>query len=75
MAFMDDLVITGTIKTKLAEDQTIDSMGINVDTTNGVVTLSGLVNSNDQKQQAELLASGIEGVQEVINELELNPNK
>jgi hyperosmotically inducible protein len=72
---MDDLVITGTIKTKLAEDQTIDSMGINVDTTNGVVTLSGLVNSNDQKQQAELLASGIEGVQEVINELELNPNK
>jgi len=69
MAFVDDMVITGTIKTKLAEDQTVNSMGINVDTTNGVVTLSGEVDSEYEKRQAELIAMGVEGVQEVINEL------
>ena len=76
MAFVDDMVITGTVKTKLAEDRFIeDASNIDVDTTNGVVTLGGTVGSEDEKREAELTTMGIEGVEQVINEIQVAPPK
>lgn len=75
MAFVDDMVITGTIKTKLAEDELINATDVDVDTTNGVVTLGGTVDTEEAKEEAEYVTLGVEGVREVINEIEVNPGQ
>jgi hypothetical protein len=47
---MDDLQITAQVKSKLASDVGVSSVtNISVNSTNGVVTLSGQVNSPDVK--------------------------
>jgi len=62
-----DAVITGTIKTKLAADQQVSASDINVDTTNGVVTLTGHVDSEEARNRALQLAKETSGVREVKN--------
>lgn len=47
--------------------------GIDVGTDGGVVTLSGSVSSEDQRTLAELITRGVEGVDEVVNNLEVVP--
>ena len=60
-----DAGITGIIKTKLAADDQVRASEINVDTTNGVVTLTGNVDSQDAKDQAVKLAQETSGVRDV----------
>jgi hyperosmotically inducible protein len=60
-----DAGITGLIKTKLAADGRVSASEINVDTTNGVVTLTGNVDSQDARDEAIKLAKGTSGVREV----------
>jgi len=44
---------------------------IDVDTTNGVVSLTGTVETPEQRRRAEQLASRVDGVQRVINNLQV----
>lgn len=44
-------------------------------TKNGVVTLSGTVDSEQARGQAEQLASGVPNVQQVVNELQIKDQK
>ena len=44
---------------------------IDVDTNNGVVALNGVVESPDQKARAEQLARRVDGVRNVINNLQV----
>ena len=60
-----DATITGTIKTKLAADGRVRASEINVDTTNGVVTLTGNVDSQEAKERALQTARESTGVREV----------
>ncbi|HEY3175277.1 MAG TPA: BON domain-containing protein [Candidatus Polarisedimenticolia bacterium] len=60
-----DAGITGMIKTKLAADDRVRASEINVDTTNGVVTLTGNVDSQEARDQAIKLAKETSGVHEV----------
>ena len=68
-----DIEITAKVKTKLAADPEINPFRIDVDTVNGRVTLSGTVRTERQREEAETLARGTEGVSEVRNLLEVGP--
>jgi len=60
-----DATITGAIKTKLAADGRVRASDINVDTTNGVVTLTGNVDDQAAKDAALQQARGTSGVSDV----------
>ncbi len=47
---------------------------INVDVSNGVVTLKGDVANQQQVAAADKAAKGVEGVKSVVNQLKVNPN-
>lgn len=69
----DDAALTATVKTKLAADPATPATSINVDTKQGVVTLSGTVESDAAKTKAESIAKGVEGVKSVTNNLTVQP--
>lgn len=63
---------TTTIKAKLLKEPNISSLKIDVDTTDGVVTLSGKVASHDQIARAMSLALETEGVHKVVSSLQVD---
>ncbi len=68
----DDSTITTEVKAKLAKDQRLGTLtGIEVNTTNGVVTLAGKVNSKTEKKQVEKLTKSVKGVKSVKNNLQV----
>lgn len=64
---MDDASVTAKIKAKLLADPEVAGVHIDVDTIDGQVTLNGKVASEDQRTEAEKLASRTEGVKSVRN--------
>ncbi len=62
-----DSAITAVVNNKLAVDNETSSANINVDTKGGVVTLTGVVMTQANKEQAERIARNTEGVTRVIN--------
>lgn len=65
-----DATITGTIKTKLAADGRVRASEIDVDTTYGVVTLTGNVDGQQARDVAMQLAretKGVNGVNDMIS--------
>src|SRR6266480_2260271 len=64
--------ITTAVKTRLAADDTVKAYQINVDTTNGVVTLTGTVEAPAAKDQAVTIARGTDGVKEVVDRITVN---
>jgi len=66
---VDDTVITTKVKTALLADSDIKGLQINVDTSNGVVTLSGEVDNQAQIDRAGKLAADVQGVTSVSNNL------
>ena len=69
--YVDDSTITASVKAKLVGDKTANLTRIDVNTTNQVVTLNGIVESADQKAKAEQLARQIGGVKSVKNNLQI----
>ena len=71
---VDDLQITAQVKSKLASDIGISSVtNISVNSTNGVVTLSGQVDSSDVKSKAETVAKNVPKVVRVVDTLQVSP--
>jgi hyperosmotically inducible protein len=64
-----DAGITTNVKTKLAADDTVKAYQVDVDTRNGVVTLSGDVESAAAKEQAIQIARQTDGVRDVIDQI------
>jgi hyperosmotically inducible periplasmic protein len=64
-----DATITSALKNKLAADPTTNAAKIDVDTSNGVVTLSGQVPTTAEKSEAERLARNTQGVTQVVNNI------
>lgn len=64
-----DAATTTKIKAKLAADRNLSATDIHVETTAGVVTLSGNVDNDAQVALAEKTVKGIKGVTDVHNEL------
>lgn len=66
---IDDAAITASIKTRLLADERTKGFDVNVDTHNGIVTLTGGADSQGAKQAAQQLAGEVEGVVLIKNEL------
>ncbi len=64
-----DLEITESIENKLIWNSQINSANIRIDTVEGIVTLSGVVDSYWEKNLAEDIALYTNGVIEVVNKL------
>jgi len=69
--YVDDSTITASVKAKLVGDKAANFTRIDVDTTNRVVSLNGIVESPDQRARAEQLAAQVSGVQRVDNNLQM----
>ena len=69
---MDDTLITSTVKADLAKDVRLGTLtGIEVNTTQGVVTLAGKVHNSEEKAMVEQKVRGVKGVVKVNNELQI----
>ena len=66
-----DARVTTSIKGKLVADPRLSALSISVNTTDGVVTLSGAVSTREEISKAMLLAMEVEGVKEVISTLQV----
>lgn len=62
---VSDTWITTKVKTQLLANEAVKGMAINVTTTNGVVTLAGMLDTQAQVDIAIALAREIEGVRNV----------
>lgn len=65
-----DVTITMSVKQTLSDDVWVNSRKIDVDTVQGRVTLSGVVNDTEEAQRAVKLAKRIRGVRSVRNNLQ-----
>lgn len=70
-----DARITAAIKAKLVKERTLSALRISVNTTDGVVTLSGSVDSAEEISQAMKLALETDGVREAISTLQVKASK
>jgi len=70
--YVDDASITTKVKTALLGDSGLKSFDISVTTDKDIVQLSGRVNTYQVKSHATQVASGIPGVQAVVNNLVVN---
>ncbi len=68
-----DARVTAKIKGKLLTSKDLSAFSISVNTTAGVVTLSGTVPSTEAIGKAMLLAMETDGVREVISTLQVKP--
>lgn len=67
--YAGDTATTSEIKAKLLADDIVPSRKVKVETTDGVVQLSGTVNSQAQIERAESIAKAVDGVKSVKNDL------
>ncbi len=67
--------ITAAIKAKLVAEPGLPAFSINVDTTDGLVTLSGKAESHEQIAKAVKLTLETEGVHKVISTLQVTAAK
>jgi hyperosmotically inducible periplasmic protein len=64
-----DAGLTAKIKSKMALDDTVKAINIDVDTTNGIVTLNGFVPDARARDRAVQLARETDGVVSVVDRL------
>lgn len=67
-ALSDDAIVD-QVRIKLAADPDVKGGAITVDCKNGVVTISGPVESSHAKDKATRIAKKVKGVKQVINNL------
>jgi len=66
---IDDALITTKVKAAIAADKDLSAIKIDVDTQNGVVTLSGPAPTATAKERASEIARNVKGVSSVNNQL------
>ena len=71
---LDD-AIQDNYKAALKEHKNLDDQSISADAKNGTLVLKGSVKTKAQRQEAVQLAKAIPNVQEVVNEIEVKPDK
>lgn len=63
--YIDDSVITTKVKSSFVADSTVSALDISVDTSQGVVNLTGIVNNEQERQRAIQIAQETNGVRQV----------
>lgn len=72
-AYVDDTTITTQVKARFFDNKQVDGSSISVETLNGTVMLSGFAKSPTEKNMAETIARGVNGVRMVRNEIAVRP--
>jgi osmotically-inducible protein OsmY len=67
--YVDDSVISNTVRAELLGDKDLNLFQIDVTTLQGEVQLSGFVDSQAAKDRAGSVAAGVDGVRKVHNNL------
>lgn len=70
---VDDGSTTAAVKSKLAADRPANLAAVGVNTVNGVVHLTGVVETPAQRARAEQLAREIRDVRQVVNNIQVQP--
>ena len=70
-AKIDDTQIVAQLKTEFAADKDISAMAVDIDSKDGIVTLSGTVPNSDAKVRADQMAKAMKDVKQVNNKLEV----
>ena len=68
-AYVDDTVITATVKSRMLDNKDVAGTSITVETLNGTVMLSGFAKNTLERTTAERIARDVEGVKSVKNEI------
>ena len=69
----NDSQISSQLQDKLNTDSGLQGKQLSVQSSDGVVTLSGVVDNDTQRDAASRYASGIPGVRQVVNNLQVGP--
>lgn len=69
---VDDSAIHTAVKAKLTADRFSNIVNVDINVTNGVVTLAGEVPNAEVKADAEREAASVNGVKRVINNLQVS---
>jgi hyperosmotically inducible protein len=67
--YIDDSAITAKVKTAFVRDPSVKALQIHVNTFQGVVQLSGFVDSQAEKARAAQVAEAVAGVRSVVNNI------
>lgn len=70
-----DKGIEDNFKAAIKAHKVLDDQSIHADAKNGTLELKGSVKTTAQKKEAEALAKKTPNVQQVVNEIEVNPKK
>lgn len=68
---VDDVTLTGRVKTALIQSPETKARDIDVEVRKGEVQLNGFVHSSEERMQAATVASQVEGVKAVRNNLQV----
>jgi len=68
---LSDAAVTSSVNTVLTTDRMLNASRIDTETRQGIVSLNGVVPSQDQKTRAEFLTQEVKGVRQVINNLQV----
>jgi len=71
--YVEDTVLIAKVKTALIQQKGLEGFSIHVNAYNGIVQLSGFVDSDVTKELAGQIARSVDGVQEVVNNLIVKP--
>ena len=66
---LGDAAITTKVKSAILAEPGLKVLQINVDTKDGIVTLSGAVDNDEHREKAQTIAQAVEGVVRVENNL------
>ena len=66
---LDDTVLTSKIRTELLKDPDIRSTNIDVDTNNNIITLTGIVKSQKEKEKTLYIVQKVAGNRQVVDNL------
>lgn len=71
--YIDDKSLTMRVQHALSDNPEYKFDDVNVNVYRGTVQLNGFVNTETQKTQAANIAKGVQGVQNVVNNLAIKP--
>ena len=71
--YVNDTVLVGKVKTALIDQKGLEGLNVHVNAYQGVVQLSGFVDTDANKELAGQIARSVDGVGEVVNNLIVKP--
>jgi hyperosmotically inducible periplasmic protein len=71
--YIDDKALSARVKTTMFRDAEVSGFDVGVNVYRGEVQLTGFVDTQEQRERAGEIARSVEGVRQVVNNLEIKP--